>query len=77
MATHVLTIRGMTCDHCVRTLSGALRAVPGVREAQVDLLTRTARVEHDEAGGVGELFSAVQRAGFQVDGFQAVDSPQR
>ena len=28
-----LPIEGMTCDHCVRTVTGALESVPGVRSA--------------------------------------------
>jgi copper chaperone CopZ len=32
-----LTISGMTCDHCARSVRGALARLPGVREVRVDL----------------------------------------
>ena len=32
-----IPIAGMTCDHCVKRVTGALNAVPGVESARVDL----------------------------------------
>lgn len=32
-----LQVTGMTCSHCVRAVSDAVRAVPGVTDVQVDL----------------------------------------
>ncbi len=37
MHTLTLTIDGMSCAHCVRAATDALRAVPGVAEARVSL----------------------------------------
>lgn len=31
MKTMTLTIQGMSCDHCVRAVDGALGSLPGVR----------------------------------------------
>ncbi|GMU21837.1 MAG: hypothetical protein AMXMBFR13_19260 [Phycisphaerae bacterium] len=73
MVTHVLNIKGMTCEGCAQTITNSLRGMPGVRDAKVDPLTKTARVEHDErVSNLTDLFTAVQRAGFQVDGFTTV-----
>jgi copper chaperone CopZ len=30
-------VSGMTCDHCVKTVAGAVTALPGVEHADVDL----------------------------------------
>jgi len=43
-----LSIEGMSCEHCVNAIEGALRARPGVASAVVNLPERTAQVEYDE-----------------------------
>ena len=40
-----LTIEGMTCEHCVRAVRGALEKVPGARVEAVDI--GSASVEYD------------------------------
>src|SRR5688500_258272 len=42
-----LVIEGMTCASCVNRVEKALRAVPGVQEASVNLATGLARVRMD------------------------------
>lgn len=49
MATTTLKVSGMTCGHCVRTVTEALEGVDGVKDAQVDLQTGSARIDYDEA----------------------------
>ena len=41
MSTLVLLVPGMTCRHCVRKVTAALRDVPGVQLVQADLTTST------------------------------------
>jgi copper chaperone len=40
-----LNISGMTCGHCQTAVTNALKSVPGVENAQVDLQTGRAVVE--------------------------------
>ena len=40
-----LTVSGMTCGHCQSAVAKALRAVPGVTDAQVDLQSGKAVVQ--------------------------------
>lgn len=40
-----LKIEGMTCDHCVRAVTKALKSVPGVKDAKVSLELNEAVVE--------------------------------
>ena len=49
MSSTTLKVIGMSCQHCVRTVTGALERVPGVRSAHVDLPAGCAVVEYDEA----------------------------
>ncbi len=69
--TYLLTISGMTCEGCVQHVTNYLLATEGVEQVQVDLVTRTARVYHDdEACTPADLMAAVRRAGYQVDAFE-------
>src|SRR4249919_3278165 len=67
MAQIELPIEGMTCEQCVRSVRGALEAVPGVRSAEVSLADRKAIVEADgNLPARGTLSDAVARAGYRV-----------
>lgn len=73
MTTYRIQIDGMTCDHCVQTVSSALRALDGVGDVSVDLPAGRAVVQvGNDAGGVSGLLAVVREAGFQVSGFQQV-----
>ena len=75
MKSVVLSIKGIHCDNCVMQLTRTLELINGVQQVEVDLLSRSARVEHDEGVcSLNDLTAAVTRAGFQVDGFETVGS---
>ena len=59
-------IEGMTCASCVRRVEKALRAVPGVIAAEVNLGTERARVAAEKSVSFGNLQQAVEKAGYQV-----------
>jgi len=61
-----LPIAGMTCVSCVGRVERALRAVPGVRRADVHLGQEQALVEADATVGLAALIAAVERAGYEV-----------
>ncbi|MBX9789310.1 MAG: heavy metal translocating P-type ATPase [Pirellulales bacterium] len=70
MSTIQLPIEGMTCQHCVRTVTAALEAVPGVKHVVVDLAGARAEVELADGQADDavrpELVEAVARAGYRV-----------
>ncbi len=66
----VLNVEGMNCNHCSASVEKALRAVPGVSGASVDLATKKATVEADAAVTDAQLTQAVVDAGFGVTGIQ-------
>ena len=67
MATTTLKIQGMTCNHCVMRVAKALKAVPGVRDAKVDLQSAEAVVTYDEGKVTADKFpSVVSEAGYKV-----------
>ena len=60
-----LAIGGMHCASCVARVEHALKAVPGVREARVNLATERATVVVDPARVVeGQISEAVAHAGY-------------
>ena len=62
-----LSITGMTCAACVRRIEKAVRAVPGVNEASVNLVTQRASVNIDPNAAKREsLVAAIEKAGYGV-----------
>ena len=62
-----VAVRGMHCASCVAKVEGALRGVPGVRDATVNLATERATVLFDStATGMPALRRAVAAAGYEI-----------
>ena len=59
-----LEIEGMTCGHCVKAVSAALRQIPGVTNVRVDL--EHGRAEVDGEAGVERLMEAIRAQGYEV-----------
>ncbi|WP_229459088.1 heavy metal translocating P-type ATPase, partial [Massilia cavernae] len=61
-----LPIEGMSCASCAGRVEKALRAVPGVRDANVNLAMERAFVTSDNALDTAQLVQAVERAGYKA-----------
>ena len=61
-----LAIGGMTCASCVGRVEKALKAVPGVEVASVNLATERAEVSFGAPADRGALVAAVEGAGYAV-----------
>ncbi|HEY9274417.1 heavy metal translocating P-type ATPase, partial [Achromobacter sp.] len=61
-----LPIEGMTCASCVGRVEKALKAVPGVNKASVNLATERADITFAGAPDVAAAVQAVQKAGYTV-----------
>jgi copper chaperone len=48
MATTVLNVPDISCEHCERTITGALTPVDGIRTVNVDIPARQVHVDYDE-----------------------------
>lgn len=69
MTKKTLKVQGMTCNHCVMRVQKALKAVPGVQDAQVDLQKAEAAVTFDESKvDTSKLATAVVDAGYKIVG---------
>ena len=72
--TRELVVEGMTCASCVSRVEKALKAVPGVREASVNLAMEKATVRIVAGTAINALEDAVRTAGYDVRK-TTVDSP--
>ena len=63
----VFPVTGMHCAACAASVQKRLSAIPGVRDAAVNLATRRATVDWDGDGGAAPLFvAAVRSSGYDV-----------
>ena len=59
-----MVVEGMKCMHCKASVEKALKAVPGVTDAEVDLEAKTARIVLQEDVADEILMGAVKEKGF-------------
>lgn len=62
------TVEGMTCGHCVQSVSTGLSALPGVTGVEVDLNTGTVQVTSEAPLAQETVGHAVDEAGFTLVG---------
>ncbi|WP_218014953.1 heavy metal translocating P-type ATPase [Teichococcus rhizosphaerae] len=71
-----LNVQGMTCASCVGRVERALKQVPGVIEAEVNLATERTRVTAARgAVSVDQLVAAVQNTGYEASPVEQAGSP--
>ena len=68
MSTSTYTVKGMTCEHCVRSVTEEVSEVPGVTDVDVDLGTGRVTVSSVEPVDDGAVHAAVSEAGYEVVG---------
>jgi copper chaperone len=69
MSTTDFGVTGLTCNHCVMTVSRAVALVPGVTGVSIDLVANgesTLHVESDSAMDVAAVAEAVDGAGYEL-----------
>jgi copper chaperone len=63
-----LTVAGMTCQHCVQTVKGALEKINGVQAVTVTLEKGRVEIAFDPSKTRIERFrEAIQDAGYEVN----------
>ena len=60
------TVVGMTCGHCVASVTEEVSAIEGVTDVDVDLESGRLRVTSDEPVDPTAIQEAVVEAGYQV-----------
>lgn len=69
MEKSVIRVDGMSCQHCVKAVSGAVNALPGIESVEVDLAAKTVAVAHDAAKSSLKTIKAV----IEDQGYDVVD----
>jgi len=59
-----ITVEGMSCEHCEKTVTDALTSVAGVTAASTDRNESTAEIEGSAA--TDDLLTAVEDAGYEA-----------
>lgn len=65
-----LQVGGMTCASCVGRVERALKKVPGVQNAVVNLATERASVQLQGSVDVSSLIAAIEKAGYEAQPVQ-------
>lgn len=65
MDTRTYSVSGMTCEHCVASVTGEVGAVPGVATVEVDLASGRLRVSAESVDD-GAILAAVTEAGYSA-----------
>jgi copper chaperone CopZ len=63
----VLTVHGMTCDHCKASVKSALGRLPGVRAVQVNLATGKVTIASDQELDEALLRRVIEEIGYDLD----------
>ncbi|GGQ30728.1 heavy-metal-associated domain-containing protein [Streptosporangium pseudovulgare] len=66
MTTATYTVNGMTCGHCVSSVTEEVGQVPGVTGVDVDLATGAMTVTSDAPVDTAAITAAVEEAGYEV-----------
>ena len=64
--TENYVVTGMTCGHCVMSVTEELTAVQGVTDVQVDLASGQVRVTSEQPVSTEQVREAVEEAGYSL-----------
>ena len=64
--TATYTVTGMTCGHCVASVTEEVKELEGVTDVAVDLSTGAVSVTSDQPVSEADVKAAVEEAGYQL-----------
>ena len=66
MAESTYTVKGMTCGHCVSSVTEEVSAISGVQQVDVDLPTGKVTITSDAPVAEDAVRAAVTEAGYEL-----------
>jgi copper chaperone len=62
-----LRVPDVSCEHCVKTIDGALGALPGIEAVSVDLASKTVQFRYQPAQlALGQIEETLDEVGYTV-----------
>ena len=61
-----ISVQGMSCQHCVQSVTKALESIAGLKNINVDLTTGTASFDSDESIDIKAIHTAIRDIGFET-----------
>lgn len=68
MSTTQIKVSGMTCNHCVQSVSEELMEIAGVKDVKVNLESGDVTIESETEIANDQIISAIKEAGYEVVG---------
>ncbi len=65
-ATATYTVTGMTCGHCIASVTEEVQEIEGVTDVVVDLASGELRLSSEEPIDPATVQAAVEEAGYQL-----------
>ena len=62
----ILKVKGMSCQHCVMSVTKALTQLEGIRNVQVDLAKGEVRFDNTKSITIDQIQKAITDAGYEV-----------
>ena len=62
----ILKVKGMSCQHCVMSVTKALNQLEGIQNVQVDLQKGEVRFDNTKALALNRISKAIEEAGYEV-----------
>lgn len=59
-------IKGMSCQHCVMSVTKTINSIEGVSNVKVDLGKQEASFSHDSPVDLNDLRQKIEKAGFEI-----------
>jgi copper chaperone len=62
----VLKVKGMSCQHCVMSVTKALNQLDGIKNVQIDLAKGEVRFDNTKSVASDRIQKAITDAGYEV-----------
>ena len=62
----ILKVKGMSCQHCVMSVTKALSQLDGIKNVQVDLAKGEVRFDNTKSLTSDQIQKVIENAGYQV-----------
>jgi copper chaperone len=66
MGLSVITVTGMSCEHCEKAVRAEISAIPGVSQVVVNVASGEVKILAESAPDMAALRAAVEEAGYQL-----------